>query len=340
MKKYFSLAIFLSLSTYLFAQNVGIGTTTPRYPLSFPPTLGQKLTLWDDGNASGNNYGIGVQSGQLQIHAYTNIDDIIFGYGKSTALTERMRIINSGSDGLDLRGRITLRNGTSPINETSGPGIWLYKANNSGLIGFIGTKDNQHIGFYGGPAGWGFTYDGINSRLGINTPITLNGNAGTTGQVLQSNGTGGGVSWGSGTNLLFNLTNSYDLTNDVSMPSTDDFELPGLDQTINLPYNCKVIVTYEIGGINEGCFACPDVEIHTYLMIDEAYKLFNSIICSNVANQNTFHVAGGTKVFYLPAGLHRFRTYARRWSSSGGLIKLTSGALAEGTFMTIIAIPQ
>ena len=124
------------------------------------------------------------------------------------------------------------------------------------------------------------------------------------------------------------------------MPTTDDFELPGLDQTINLPNNCKVIVTYAIGGFNEGCFACPDVQIFTYLLIDEDYKLYNGIICSNLSSQNNFQVAGGTKVFYLTAGSHRFRTFARRWTSGGGLIKLRAGAQAGGTSMTIIAIPQ
>jgi phage gp45-like len=31
----------------------------------------------------------------------------------------------------------------------------------------MGVQNNQNIGFYGGPGGWGFTYDAINSRVGI-----------------------------------------------------------------------------------------------------------------------------------------------------------------------------
>ncbi len=157
----------LLLSNYLQSQNVGIGTTTPRGPLSFPPTTGQKIILWDDGNIAGNNYGIGVQGGQLQLHTYSAVDDIVFGYGKSTAFNQRMAIKNSGDIALDLNGRITLRNGTNPLDLNYGSGLWMYKADNSALLGFMGVQNNQNLGFYGGPAGWGFTYDALNSRVGI-----------------------------------------------------------------------------------------------------------------------------------------------------------------------------
>ncbi len=178
MKKYLLLSLVI-ISQYCFSQgNVGIGTTTPRGPLSFGPASGQKIILWDDGNADGNNYGIGIQSGLLQLHTYTAVDDIAFGYGKSDAFNERMRIINSGDVALDLRGRITMRNGTGPIDINYGPGIWLTKADNSGTLGFIGVQNNQNMGFYGGPGGWGLTYNALNSRVGIgnnnpNAPLSF-----------------------------------------------------------------------------------------------------------------------------------------------------------------------
>ncbi|HEY6504171.1 MAG TPA: hypothetical protein VIZ28_09380, partial [Chitinophagaceae bacterium] len=40
-------------------------------------------------------------------------------------------------------------------------------ADNTALLGFMGAQNNQNIGFFGGPAEWGFTYDAINSRVGI-----------------------------------------------------------------------------------------------------------------------------------------------------------------------------
>lgn len=150
--------------------NVGIGTSTSRSPLSFPAATGPKITFYDDGNVSGANYGIGVQGGLLQLYAYTSNDNIAFGYGSSASFTERLRIINTGESGMDLNGRISLKNGTSPLDINYGPGIWLYKADNTGPLGFMGTQNNQNIGFYGGPAGWGFTYDAVNSRVGIGNP--------------------------------------------------------------------------------------------------------------------------------------------------------------------------
>ena len=168
----------LLLHNNLQSQNVGIGTTTPRGPLSFPPTTGQKIILWDDGNVAGNNYGIGIQGGKLQIHAFTVLDEIVFGYGKSTAFNQRMAIKNSGDIGLDLYGRITLRNGTNPLDLNLGSGIWMYKPDNSALLGFMGVQNNQNLGFYGGPGGWGFTYNALNSRVGIgnnnpNAPLSF-----------------------------------------------------------------------------------------------------------------------------------------------------------------------
>lgn len=143
--------------------NVGIGNNNPSVPLSFSGNYGHKISLWSDGGPA--YYGLGVQSGLFQVFAKTDLDNIAFGYGSSSNFNERARFINTGADGMELKGRIVLKNGTTDLN--NGGGTWLYKADNSALLGFMGTQNNQNIGFYGGPAGWGFTYDAINSRVGI-----------------------------------------------------------------------------------------------------------------------------------------------------------------------------
>lgn len=103
------------------ADTIAIGTATPRSPLSFAPVLGQKITLWDDGNTAGNCYGIGVASGLLQLHTYTISDDIVFGYGSSSSFTERMRIKGNGNVGINtvnpqakltVNGNIQITDGT------------------------------------------------------------------------------------------------------------------------------------------------------------------------------------------------------------------------------------
>ena len=112
------------------------------------------------------------------MHTDAAAANIAFGYGTSGNFTERARIINTGIDGMVLYGRLHLRNGTSPVDVTQVGGIWLYKPDNSALLGFMGTQNSQNIGFYGGPGGWGFTYDAINSRVGIgnnnpNAPLSF-----------------------------------------------------------------------------------------------------------------------------------------------------------------------
>jgi hypothetical protein len=77
--------------------NVGIGTASPGFPLSFPNTVGDKISLWGSGGA---HYGFGIQGSLLQIHTAGSNDHIAFGYGSSNAFTETMRIKGDGSVGI------------------------------------------------------------------------------------------------------------------------------------------------------------------------------------------------------------------------------------------------
>ncbi len=160
------------------AQNVGIGTTSPRGPLSFSGALGQKIILWDDGNPSGNYYGFGIQSGQLQIHSFSSADDIVLGFGSSANFTERMRVKGNGHIGigvnpvfaLDVYDRIRLRSGS--VSNTAG--IWFNNPTNTATQTFWGVEDANWAGFYGS-TGWGLGMNTTNgfvkipNRLGIGT---------------------------------------------------------------------------------------------------------------------------------------------------------------------------
>lgn len=190
------LFVLLSLAGNNMAQNVGIGTTLPTGPLSFANIIGNKLVLSGDGSLA--HYGIGIQNSSFQIYGDAATSNILFGYGSSAAFNERMRIINSGGDGLFLNGRILLKNGTFPLDINYGSGVWMYKADNSALLGFMGVQNNQNLGFYGGPSGWGFTYDAINSRvgIGITTPVNRLDVAGLNNWDL--NGTEGDMRIGNG----------------------------------------------------------------------------------------------------------------------------------------------
>lgn len=79
--------------------NIGIGATSPGFPLNFANILGDKISLW--GN-SGSHYGFGIQGGLLQIHTDLSGSDIAFGYGTSASFTETMRIKGNGKVGIGV----------------------------------------------------------------------------------------------------------------------------------------------------------------------------------------------------------------------------------------------
>ena len=80
-----------------FANNLGIRNSSPAFPLSFDPALGDKISLWSN---STNSYGFGIQGSLLQIHTDISAADIGFGYGSSSTFFETMRIKGNGTVGI------------------------------------------------------------------------------------------------------------------------------------------------------------------------------------------------------------------------------------------------
>lgn len=85
-------------NVYRPSGNVGIGTSTPAFPLDFGATIGDKICLYPVGGA--NSYGLGIQGALLQLHTDTAGADIAFGYGSSASFTENMRIKGNGRVGI------------------------------------------------------------------------------------------------------------------------------------------------------------------------------------------------------------------------------------------------
>lgn len=109
--------------------NVGIGNSTPGFPLNFALTLGDKISLF--GN-TGSTYGFGVQSNLLQIHTSAVGEDVAFGYGSSASFTETMRIQGNGKVGIG----ITTPNAPLAFTNTTGPKISLYEGSANSQYGF------------------------------------------------------------------------------------------------------------------------------------------------------------------------------------------------------------
>lgn len=83
--------------TIVPSGNVGIGTTTPGFPLNFANSVGDKISLWGQ---SGNHFGLGIDNSLMMIHTDVVGSDIAFGHGTYGAFTERMRIKGDGNVGI------------------------------------------------------------------------------------------------------------------------------------------------------------------------------------------------------------------------------------------------
>jgi len=88
---------------------MGIGFTTPKYPLCFEDYTGDKISFYGGNNtSSSNHYGMGVQGSLLQMFVPSASEDIAFGTGRSTNFFERMRIKGNGKVGIN----------TNPVDHT------------------------------------------------------------------------------------------------------------------------------------------------------------------------------------------------------------------------------
>lgn len=78
--------------------NIAIGSTSQNTLLSITPNaVESKLTLWDGGVTTGNHYGFGVTSGQLNYHVdIIGSDHVFWAGGKNGNGTELLRIKGSG----------------------------------------------------------------------------------------------------------------------------------------------------------------------------------------------------------------------------------------------------
>jgi|GEM_PF-1699783 len=79
-------------------NRLGINQSNPKAPLSFSNGTGNKVDIYY--SSENSRYGIGLQNALMQLYTGLATDDIAFGYGSSTAFTERMRIKGNGNVGI------------------------------------------------------------------------------------------------------------------------------------------------------------------------------------------------------------------------------------------------
>ncbi len=317
--------------------NVGIGTLDSRAALGFGNGTGQKISFFDDGNPSGANYGIGLQSGLLQLHTYTINDDIAFGYGSSGFFTERMRIKGNGNVGigtanpqypLDINGRMRL-SGTSPND----PGTWL---NDAGVDrAFIGLENNNYVGFYGNQgAGWKFS---MNTQTGA---LKINGSEGQAGQTIISNGAAA-PSWGSISSWLFN--NMYQINQTANLNAAQCLctpTLPGMSTTdfsLAITTNSKLIISAHVNAKAFSCFGCGSTHITLGTQIYQNGFTFSGTSSpsseGDIANGLGYSLTTGLRIVDVTPGNYTFRTYI--YNEFGpATVEFSAGRLV------IVVVPQ
>ena len=216
---------------------LGIGTTNPNAPLSFPVGTGKKIVLYPGGSG---DIGFGVQNNLLQIFADHPNADIAFGYDQGGILNERFRMKGTGA-------------------------------------------------------------------------FSVNGNTGTTGQYLQSNGDNAVPTWTNPTNLLYNNTVLL-MNNTVSdITSSTPINLPGLNYTFTVSGNAKVVITFSIFTQSGSCVGCSG----TTFFID--INLNGSQVrryVEDVAN-NATHSFAGTTMLSVGPGTHTIQFTGFRFGTNG-----------------------
>lgn len=179
MRTVLLMLVFAIAAVPCVAQNVGIGTTTPRYPLSFSTAIGQKISFVDSGLANGNNMGIGIQSSLFQIHTSDASEDVAFGYGKSSAFVEKFRFKGNGNMGigvsnpqaaLETKGRIRFRhsNGLFLLPD----GIWFDEPQQV-FSAYVGKRNDTTLALLAGQmgdAGWAIMMNSRTGNVGIKEP--------------------------------------------------------------------------------------------------------------------------------------------------------------------------
>jgi hypothetical protein len=279
---------------------VGIGFSpgqTPRYPLSFPNVVGDKISLWntDPSSATAAHYGLGVQGFRLQLFAPTTSDNIVFGIGNSANFTENVRFTGDGKVGigtnnpqakLDVLGKTILTTDNSaPALEVFGP-VKLATGNQG--VGKVLTSDLI------GNATWqtppGVSYGTLSLTV---TPRSYDLSNGSTSVLVGQDQLDDDVRYNPSTNIYtVGQAGYYLITGMLRL----GFQLLASNSSYNLTYKLQVVVngTTVRTGINgqdyrdvvSGSFPGP----YTYDYYEYPASLNTAIKC-NAGDQITLRIS-------------------------------------------------
>jgi hypothetical protein len=245
--------------------NIGIGYNNPQRPLSFPPFLGKKISLYPGivGDA-----GFSVWGNELRIHSDNPIAAITFGVDAYNApqFTERMRITGSGNVGIGNS------NPTAPLQFAADTRnrkvvLWSVTDNDHQFYGFgvngftlryqTAANTDDHVFFSGAGNNAStelFRIKGTGA-LGV-------GPTGSTGQpqlVLTSKGPNNPPQWEPARQVFVVYQNAF------TSFSSSKVDLPGAVAEFTLTRAARVKFNFGVSASFFNCFACGNKRVNFYL---------------------------------------------------------------------------
>ena len=137
-------------------------------------------------------------------------------------------------------------------------------------------------------------------RMRANGAFMVNGNVGSPGQVLQTNGDGAVPTWSSATNLLYSNTILLQSSSQISVTSNSSVSLPGLNYSFTATSNTKVLITFSIAATPGFCIGCGITDVVLDVNLD---GMLAKRFWQDVAN-GTDHLLGGTALLTMSPGPH------------------------------------
>jgi hypothetical protein len=164
--------------------------------------------------------------------------------------------------------------------------------------------------------------------------LAVNGNTGTAGQVLSSNGSSSAATWVSPTNSQYNNITIITTSNSVLIADHTSASLPDLTKTLTLSGPAKVIVSVSVRISDPGCVACGASSNSVYLDLDNVdMRVYTRDLANGATDEMTF-----TDGISVSAGTHTIKILGFTISGSK-TIKFGEYGV-DGNSMTLQVIPQ
>lgn len=240
--------------------NVGIGTTTPGFPLNFSDLVGDKISLFGQ---SGNHFGLGINNNLMMIHTDVAGSDIAFGHGAFGAFTETIRIKGNGNLGIgtnDPQAKLHV-NGTSILSNIPGQGEQVLIGESFSSDSKVSIKSNGYT-YALKVEGSGSTAVGL-AITGGGASIEGNSQFGNDLTVLQAFTSKGSATFEGASNFNNNATfNAPAVFNDnVSMQNLSVNNITPTASTVIIQGNLSTVNNSIVNGFSKLGSDAPAIKV-------------------------------------------------------------------------------